>query len=109
MSQILASSTSILTQANAVRFCFRLLSPFPLQPGGQSEKDPEVCGLVISLRKGQHRIALWTKTCEESRAVPVAKKLKAVLKVRDALFVTMIRYVVTVEEVPRKARAVRVS
>ncbi|CAM9752259.1 unnamed protein product, partial [Ectocarpus sp. 8 AP-2014] len=47
----------------------------------QSETDPEVCGLVVSLRKGQHRIALWTKTCEESRVVPVAKKLKEALKV----------------------------
>lgn len=40
-----------------------------------------MCGLVVSLRKGQHRIALWTKTCEESRVVPVGKKLKAALKV----------------------------
>ncbi|CAM9176447.1 unnamed protein product [Ectocarpus sp. 12 AP-2014] len=46
----------------------------------ESETDPEVCGLVVSLRKGQHRIALWTKTCEESRVVPVAKKLKEALK-----------------------------
>eukprot|EP00903_Cladosiphon_okamuranus_P011240 g10604.t1 len=46
----------------------------------ESEVEPEVCGLVVSLRKGQHRIALWTRTCEESRVVPVGKKLKAALK-----------------------------
>lgn len=40
-----------------------------------------MCGLVVSLRKGQHRIALWTKTCEESRVVPAGKKLKEALKV----------------------------
>ncbi|CAM9906403.1 unnamed protein product, partial [Hapterophycus canaliculatus] len=47
----------------------------------ESEADPEVCGLVVSLRKGQHRIALWTKTCEESRVVPAGRKLKEALKV----------------------------
>lgn len=57
-------------------------SVFPLHHA-QSEVDTEVCGLVVSLRKGQHRIALWTKTCEESRVMPVGKKLKAALKVRD--------------------------
>ncbi|CAM9568239.1 unnamed protein product [Scytosiphon promiscuus] len=46
----------------------------------ESEADSEVCGLVVSLRKGQHRIALWTKTCEESRVVPAGKKLKEALK-----------------------------
>lgn len=56
--------------------------PFRVLAGPQSETDPEVCGLVVSLRKGQHRIALWTKTCEESRVVPAGKKLKEALKVR---------------------------
>ncbi|CAN0524580.1 unnamed protein product [Laminaria digitata] len=46
-----------------------------------SEAGSEVCGLVVSLRKGQHRIALWTKTCDESRVISVGKKLKEALKV----------------------------
>lgn len=50
----------------------------------QAGDDPEVCGLVVSLRKGQHRIALWTKTCEESRVVPTARRLKEALKVERA-------------------------
>lgn len=45
-----------------------------------------MCGLVVSLRKGQHRIALWTKTCEESRVVPAGEKLKAALKVMLLFF-----------------------
>ncbi|CAM9944849.1 unnamed protein product [Ascophyllum nodosum] len=44
------------------------------------DSEPEVCGLVVSLRKNQHRIALWTKTCEQSRVVPACKKLKEALK-----------------------------
>ncbi|CAM9547863.1 unnamed protein product [Discosporangium mesarthrocarpum] len=40
----------------------------------------EVCGVVVSVRKGQHRIALWTSSCEESRVVPAGRKLKEALK-----------------------------
>lgn len=46
----------------------------------ESDAGTEVCGLVVSLRKGQHRIALWTKTCDESRVISVGKKLKEALK-----------------------------
>lgn len=46
----------------------------------EADDEPEVCGLVVSLRKGQHRIALWTKSCVEDRVVPVGTRLKQALK-----------------------------
>ena len=47
-----------------------------------SEGD-EICGSVVSIRKGQDRIAIWLKSCEKDSCIKVGARWKKALEVSN--------------------------
>jgi len=43
----------------------------------------EICGVVVSIRKSQDRIALWLKSCKKDVCVRIGKRWKKALQVTD--------------------------
>lgn len=43
----------------------------------------EVCGCVVSIRKGQDRVALWLKSCDRKRCTEVGARWKKCLEVSN--------------------------
>ena len=43
----------------------------------------EICGSVVSIRKGQDRIALWLKSCEKDSCVKIGARWKKALEVSN--------------------------
>jgi translation initiation factor 4E len=54
--------------------------------GEQFDDGDEVCGIVVSIRPKQDRIAVWTKTAaNEAVQVAIGKQLKEIFKIPDTL------------------------
>jgi translation initiation factor 4E len=48
------------------------------------EPESEICGAVLSVRKGQNRLALWTRDADNADAcVAIGKRLKQVMELGD--------------------------
>eukprot|EP01103_Thecamoeba_quadrilineata_P005959 TRINITY_DN156_c1_g1_i1.p1 TRINITY_DN156_c1_g1~~TRINITY_DN156_c1_g1_i1.p1 ORF type:complete len:246 (-),score=50.99 TRINITY_DN156_c1_g1_i1:128-865(-) len=53
---------------------------------GTDEENEEICGCVVSVRKAQDRIALWTKSAtNHNAAVAIGRHLKKVLELSDSI------------------------
>lgn len=54
--------------------------------GEQFDEGDEICGAVVSVRRAQDKIAIWTKTASnEAAQVSIAKQWKEVLDYNDKL------------------------
>jgi len=48
--------------------------------GNTFEDEDEICGVVVSIRKGSDRLSLWTRTAlEEEKTVRIGQHLKDLL------------------------------
>ena len=43
----------------------------------------EICGAVVSIRKGADRLALWVRSTDETKVTEVGKRWKVALEVGD--------------------------
>lgn len=49
--------------------------------GEELDNDDEICGAVISLRRAQDKLAIWTKSADNTEAVlAIGRKLKAIIE-----------------------------
>lgn len=47
------------------------------------DDENEVNGIVLNIRRGNIRVAVWTKDCEESKLITVGERFKKVLRLAD--------------------------
>ena len=47
--------------------------------GEAFDDSDEICGAVVSVRKGNDRIAIWTKSTRQDSTLRIGKKLRQVL------------------------------
>lgn len=65
------------------------------------EEEDEICGCVVSIRKTQDKVALWTKSGnDEGKTVRVGRRLKQVLELQDN---TMLGYQVHSDALARNS------
>jgi len=46
-------------------------------------REEEICGAVVSVRKNQDKISIWTRDTEEDATLDVGRRLKQVLELPD--------------------------
>jgi len=70
--------------------------------GESFEAADEVCGIVVSMRKAQDRLALWTKDWKNEHAVKnLGRQLKAMLELPDNTTIGYLNHEDTLKRTPR--------
>jgi len=56
--------------------------------GEMFDDGDEICGVVVSVRKAQDRISIWTKSTKKDTCMRIGKKMKEVLKIPNGQLLT---------------------